>query len=177
MRRVSWSTLFLGLLVSSSESVHAAPQQVLNKTISWSYTVQSTLRDLDGKTRSVQAGINYTVYVSSAGRFFERSSRSSGGKTQGGDQGVGATQNGIGEARDIHFEGNKLVSLRGYATGAARTIVSFDSSFSSCTVDLIVGRENGVIRRKGIDGVTREILSSSMSGQSCSIRQGNAFAN
>src|SRR5215471_18125281 len=78
MRRVSWPTLFLGLLVSSAESVHAAPQQVLNKTISWSYTVQSMMRDPDGKTQGFQTRINYTVYVSSAGRFFERSSRSSG---------------------------------------------------------------------------------------------------
>jgi hypothetical protein len=178
MRRVFWSTLSLGLLlVSSVESVHAAPQQLLNKTISWSYTVQSMQRDPDGKTRGVQTGINYTVYVSGAGRLFERSSRSAGGKTQGGDQEVGARQTKIGEARDIHFEGNKLVSVRGYVTGAARTIVSFDPNFSSCTVDLLMGRENGLIKRKMIDGVTREILSSSMSGQSCSIRQGNAFAN
>jgi hypothetical protein len=37
-----------------------------------------------------------------------------------------------------------------------RAVVSFDASYSSCSVNITLGKENGaVIRRRGLDGVVR----------------------
>ena len=51
MRQAFCLMSVLGLLLSNSESAQAAPQQLLNKTIHWSYTVQSMQRDPQGNLR------------------------------------------------------------------------------------------------------------------------------
>jgi hypothetical protein len=59
-----------------------------------------------------------------------------------------------------------------------RAVATFDSSYSSCTVVVMVGKENGgLIKRQGFDGVVREVLLVEISGANCSIQNGNAFAN
>lgn len=157
-----------------------APRQLYNKTITFSFTSNSLQRDPGGREHSVQTGINYTFYISSAGRIFERSSRSPNrGASQSGQFGPdsGPTTK-IGEAHNVHFEGNKLVSLRAFVTGASRMVVSFDPSFASCTVSVQNAKENGgVIKRKGTDGIVREYLSITTSGETCSVREGNPFAS
>jgi len=160
----------------------AAPQQLLNKTVTLSWTAQSVQRDPAGKEKAVTSNIRYTVYVSSLGRLFERSSRSANGRTQGGDQGLDAAQTKMGEARGLRFEGNTLVANRGYGgaggSGAMRAVATFDSSYSSCTLAVTHGKESGAtLKRKGIDGVVREVLSITVTGPSCSVQSGNAFAN
>ena len=166
-------------IASGGTAAAQVPHQLFNKTVTFSYTVQSMQRDPDGRTHGVQTGINYTFYLSSAGRIFERSSRSPGrGPSQTGQFAPDAPPTTkSGEARNVHFEGNKLVSLREFASGASRTVVAFDQSFSSCTVTVQVGKENGVVKRKGTDGVVREFLSISVSGETCSVREGNPFAS
>jgi hypothetical protein len=166
-------------VVGSTTAAAQAPRQLYNKTVAFSYMTQSMQRDADGRTRGVQAGISYTFYISSAGRIFERSSRSpGGGASQSGQFGPdSAAKSKTGEAHNVHFEGNKLVSLRGFVSGASRTVVSFDGSFSSCTVSVQQGKEGGVIKRKGTDGVVREYLSITVSGETCAVREGNPFAS
>jgi hypothetical protein len=57
-------------------------------------------------------------------------------------------------------------------------VVSFDPGFTSCTVSVQNAKENGgVIKRKGTDGVVREYLSITNSGETCSVREGNPFAS
>jgi hypothetical protein len=83
-----------------------------------------------------------------------------------------------GETRSTRFEGNTLVHLVAWASGANRVVVSFDPAFSSCTVDVVTGKgSNGVIARRGQHGKLYEQLSHSVSGNSCSIRDGNSLAN
>lgn len=97
---------------------------------------------------------------------------------QSGDKDPDATRNKIGESRGSRFEGDKLVILNAFASGALRIVVSFDASFSNCSADVLMGREgSGPIRRKGIDGITRDILSTTPSSPSCAVRRGNALAN
>lgn len=174
--------LVLLAATSNMAPATAAPPQLLNKTVTLNWTVQSVQRDPDGRERQVTSNIQYVVYISSLGRLFERSSRSVNGRTQGGEIDPGAGQTRMGEARGMRFEGNALVANRGYAgaggAGAMRAVATFDGSYSSCSVNVMHGKENGgVIKRKGIDGVVREYLSMTVTGTSCSIRNGNAFAN
>jgi hypothetical protein len=59
-----------------------------------------------------------------------------------------------------------------------RAVATFDSSYSSCSLSVMVGKEKGgVIRRAGMDGVVRELLSVTTTGTTCSVQTGNAFAN
>ncbi len=56
-------------------------------------------------------------------------------------------------------------------------VISFDPGFTSCSVSVQNAKENGVIKRKGTDGVVREFLSITISGETCSVREGNPFAS
>ena len=160
----------------------ATPQQLLNKTVTLSWTAQSVVRDPGGRERQTTNNIRYVIYISSMGRLFERSSRSDSRRTQGGDVDLNATQTKMREARGLRIVGNSLVANRGHAggggSGAMQAVATFDSSYSSCTLAVTHGREGGATpKRKGIDGVVREILSITVVGPSCSIQNGNAFAN
>jgi hypothetical protein len=174
--------VMLVCIFAGINSSHAAPAQLYNKTVSVGWSVQSMVREPDGKERGITANISYVVYISSAGRLFERSTRSDGRRMKSGDNEPGAAQARGGEARGLHFEGNSLVANRGYSggggSGAMRAVVSFDASYSSCSVNVTHGKEGGsAIRRKGLDGVVREFLSMKVANTSCSVRDGNAFAN
>jgi hypothetical protein len=119
------------------------------------------------------------VYVSSAGRLFTRGSRANQklGVKKGGDFAPdGAKVNAAGEARAMRFAGNTLVGNIAYAQGAGQVTVSFDPSFSSCSLNILYGREGGGIRRRGLDGQMYQIQSMTTTSQSCSVRAGNAFA-
>jgi hypothetical protein len=174
--------VFCAYVFVGVEAARAAPPQLYNKTVSIGWSVQSTQRDPGGQEKAVSSNIQYTVYVSSAGRLFERSSRAVGKRVGSSDSEPGAGQTKMGEARGLRFEGNNLVANRSYAggggSGAMRAVVSFDSSYSSCSVSVTHGKENGgVIKRKGLDGVVREMRTMTVTGTNCSVRAGNAFAN
>jgi hypothetical protein len=185
LRRISIMRL-LGLIAVTCffvgiASAHAAPAQLYNKTVSIGWSVQSKVRDPDGTERVNPSNISYVVYISSAGRLFERSSRSDSRRSATGEISPGANQTRSGEARGLRFEGNNLVANRGYSgaggSGAMRAVVTFDAGYSGCAVTVTHGKENGgVIKRKGLDGVVREILSITVTSTSCSVRDGNAFA-
>ncbi|WP_439375370.1 hypothetical protein [Bradyrhizobium sp. DASA03120] len=182
LARSAVSVVFIGLVWMGAAPATAAPQQLMNKTVTLSWTAQAVVRDPNGKERQTRNDIKYIIYISSLGRLFEYSSRSIGRRTQGGDVDPNAAKTGIGEARGLRFEGNQLVAYRGYAggggSGAMRAVATFDSSYSSCTVAVVVGKENGkTIKRQGFDGVVREVLSVETLGATCSIQNGNAFAN
>jgi hypothetical protein len=154
----------------------AAPSQLYNKTIhmSWSNSVSETGPSGEKKNRTI--AINHIVYVSTAGRLFERASRSSGRMQKGSDIGPGDATNRGGEATSLHFEGNRLVGLTAFAQGARRYTATFDPGFTSCTLAVTLGREGGGMKRKGLNGVMYTIDSITPSGESCSISEGNSLA-
>jgi hypothetical protein len=63
-------------------------------------------------------------------------------------------------------------------SGAAQLSISFDSGYHGCTASVQYGHETGkTMKIKGLDGETYTITGApSASGASCSIREGNAFA-
>jgi hypothetical protein len=172
-----WS--ILGSLLATMtgfEPAEAAPKQLLNKTITYSYTSHYTVRDPSGKTSSGNDTWMFTAYISSAGRIFERSTRQGVGSR---DHEPGSSRTSLfGEVRSMRFEGDRLVHMTALVSGASRDTVSFDPTFSSCTVEVILAKSsNGIIAAKGRDGKLYVNLSNSYSGNSCSIRDGNFFAN
>jgi hypothetical protein len=170
----------IGLLVLASglSCAQAAPQQLLNKTIAFSFTNNEMLREPDGRIVNRAPSFSYIDYVSSTGRIFQRSSRSAGRQSRTADKEPDKPRLGGGEIHTNRFEGNKLVITNGYAEGAVRMVVSFDPAFSTCTVDVVLGKQSGgTVKRRGLDGVVREILSYDITNKNCTIRDGNPFAD
>jgi hypothetical protein len=170
-------SLFMGTSASQ-----AAPSQLYNKTVSIAWSVQNMMRDPDGKEHGGGSNINYTIYVSSAGRLFEQATRAVGKQSNTGNSDPSTTKSKNGEARGLRFEGNTLVANRDYSggsgSGAMRAVISFDPSYTSCTLQVTHGKEgNTVMKRRSPDGVIREILSTTVTNTTCSVRDGNAFAN
>jgi hypothetical protein len=174
--RVAGAGLIVAALAAPTSPARAgAPQQLYNKTIQISWTSSVTETAPDGQHHARSFAVSHTIYVSSAGRLFERGSRSRGQMRKQSDNAPGSTQNAGGEANSVHFEGNKLIGLTAFAQGARRYVATFDPSFSSCTVSITMGREGNGMKRKGLDGVLYTIDSVTPSGESCSIREGNPF--
>jgi hypothetical protein len=57
-----------------------------------------------------------------------------------------------------------------------RMTVTFDPSFSNCSVSEQIGKASATPKYKGFDGVEYELLSVSAQSMSCSMREGNPFA-
>lgn len=163
--------------MACSEAI-AAPAQLLNKTVSLRWTNSYQQRAPDGQEMGRQIASGRTIYISSAGRLFERTTRSSdGGMKRRSDLGPGETQSAGGVSKSVRWAGDRLVGSVQFESGAAQYSVSFGAGFSSCSVDVVYGRSGGNMRMKGLDGRIYEILSSTVSGQSCSVSDGNALAN
>ena len=64
-----------------------------------------------------------------------------------------------------------------FVSGAGQLVVSFDSSFQSCTASVTLGRESGkAFKFKGLNGKTFTATGTpTVSTPSCSIREGNPF--
>jgi hypothetical protein len=123
--------------------------------------------------RNFSFAVKRLIYVSGNGRFFVKVSvNSRNTEVAPGDK------TPKGGARDVIFQGGKVVGMAQQGAGAGRMIISFDQNYSSCTVQAAFGKPQGqriiFTNRKGRQV---ELLSVTNSGESCSIREGNAFAN
>ena len=82
-----------------------------------------------------------------------------------------------GRGGSFNLQGTKLVGVIPYSGGARQITATFDGGFSGCTASVIEGTSgSGSFKRKGPDGVVREITNATASGVSCSIQSGNVFA-
>lgn len=150
---------------------HAAPQQALNKSVTVSFSITIPARGTDGSTQARPRAVTRTFYISSQGRVFARADRRVGKNQQRKDKGPGEA--------GIRLSGNSMVGVMPMPSGASQLTINFDPSFSSCTARLIVGAEGGKpIVYKGLNGMTyTQTGPVNVSGVSCSVSAGNAFAN
>ena len=178
LRRFSLKAGLLTAVISipASQAFAEAPRQLYNKTVQINWSVSVTETGPSGEKKNPVVAINHTIYISTAGRLFERSSRANGKGVRQSDNAPGQTHNAGGEATAVRFEGSRLVGNNAFALGALRFVATFDPSFSSCAVSVTYGREAGNIKRRGIDGVMYKIESLASSGETCSVRDGNPFA-
>jgi hypothetical protein len=170
-----WPTLALSALalLVFGTAAQAAPAQLFNKTVSVQMSISVPAKLPDGTEKVQSRRINRSIYISSQGRLFVKVIRQAKG---------GADEREIGPdgGGNLHFVGDKLVGVVKMISGGANQMtISFDPSFQSCTADVIAGRESGKERVwKGLNGVTfRTTATPTVSGVSCSIREGNAFAS
>lgn len=159
----------------ASSAFADAPRQLYNKTIQINWSVAVVQVGGDGQRKSVSIAVSQTIYVSAAGRLFQRGSRSARVGTKQTENAPGSSRNAGGEANSVKFSGNRLVGVTAFAQGARQFVATFDPGFTSCTLAVTFGREGGGLKRTGIDGQMYTIESMTPSGESCSIREGNAF--
>jgi hypothetical protein len=154
----------------------AASPGLLDKTVTLTWNTSGTAKRADGSPPfSFSNHSSRVIYISSAGRTFtkvqlrgERGAmrESSRGPDDGGSKG------------SVSVQGNTLVGVDTFMSGARQYRVSFDPSFSSCTVEVIYARSGGAdIKRKGPDGAMYEVSNVSTGSPGCSIQSGNAFAH
>jgi len=164
------ATLAIPLVLAASSIATAAPPQLLNKTIYITYTASVPVSIPGGGTRVGVRHVKRWIYISSLGRIFSRAARA---EARAGE----TTDKGPGEAT-FRFQGNSLVGVLSFLSGASQLTITFDPGFQSCTIALVTGREGGqAVKFKAVDGSIKEAAGTmTFSDQSCSIKDGNVFA-
>jgi hypothetical protein len=171
------AALSICFLPTSLFANDGAPAQLRNKTITVAWTAQSTVMTPRGEKQSPQFTQQRTIYVSTAGNVFIKSRAEGAQGTKEAEMAPG-DKTPVGGDREVHFVGGKLVAIAQRGSGAGRMVISFDPSYSSCSVDVTFGRPAGEkMTFRNQRGVMVELLGVTFSGQRCSIRDGNAFAN
>lgn len=171
-RQIAAGRVLLALAVAGvGGRANAAPDQMLNKTVTVSFSVLIPARGSDGSTRANPRAVTRTIYVSSQGRAFMRAEAQIGGYSRTIEKGPG--QN------NVRISGNSLIGVMRFPSGASQLTVNFDPSFTSCTAQILMGAESGKpIVYTGLDGLTyTQMGPAQVSGVSCAVRAGNAFAN
>jgi len=173
------NSLVLSILLAGPTGVcpaiaAGAPPAALNKTVTLSWSSTGSGKRADGTPVSFSNLNTRVIYISSTGRAFLRAQLRGGKATRQGDLAPGETARGGG---GVSFQGNRLVGVEGFASGARQYVATFDAGFSSCTLSVIDAKSGGAkIRRRGPNGAMYEIDSVSTGSPTCSIQAGNAFA-
>jgi hypothetical protein len=174
-------------MVTAAHAGSAPPKGLYGKSITVSWSETRSQRFVGEQTfRPVGVNLQRSVYISSAGRVFARTSsnaatRSGRNALSGAAERVGTSgTNFSGGASNVQFQGNSMV-MRGEFTGSARQVmVNFDNSFESCTAQALTAKQVGtkVAVWRGIaSGRMLEVESVSSGPASCSIKSGNVFAD
>jgi hypothetical protein len=152
-------------------AAHAAPEGMLNKSVMVSFSITVPARGSDGSTQANPRSVTRTFYISSQGRVFTRADRRAGKNSQ-------TVEKGPGES-NVRITGNGFAGVVVHPSGATQVTVNFDASFSSCSAQVVMGAERGEpIVYKGLDGkIYTQTGPAQVSGVSCSVRAGNAFAS
>jgi hypothetical protein len=171
---------FIALLLAHPVFAAGAPEQLKGKSIVVSWTETRQQRDETdgggwGDFHMVNGAHKLTIYVSTAGRMFSRQTNST-------SLGSGSIQEVAGQphaSQTPMFSGQSMTVV-GTSTnkgGARRTVIDFDTSFSSCSAKVASAFESGKtsISRSPITHRLVDIKSVTTNGASCSIRSGNDF--
>jgi len=167
------TVVLIGLVGALPRPANATPSELLNKTITVSYTVSIPARGQDGSVVPGVRNATRTIYISSAGRAFGRVSRQDGGRYSETKEAAPGER-----GNTLRFEGEKLVGVMSFVSGAAQMAITFGQGGQSCDASIVLGRDNGkTLKWKGVNGVTYEATGpATVSNVRCSIRSGNTFA-
>ena len=164
------------VLSASANAVQAGPpQQLLGKSVVIDWTDTRSQRDGDNpQYHTVNGSHTLSVYISIAGRTFIRQVNRTRAGSGGRDQAPG--QDG---SRTTAFEGQSMTVFGQFRGGAQRTVVHFDNGFSGCSATTGLGFQSGQtsVSVSPITGRRVEMRSLTVTGVSCSVRNGNVFGD
>jgi hypothetical protein len=158
----------------------AAPQSFYGKTlrVSWDETRSQRVA---GETafKTVSLRFVYSVYTSSKGQLFKRmSSTSASRRASGTKDRVGMSGSDSEGSGAVSFQGNTLIATMNNGGLGRRIRITFDGG-SSCSAEVVSGKSGSGVAatRSNATGKTMEFESVSAGTASCSVQEGNAFAN
>ena len=169
--------LLFGLALCQT-SYAAAPKELYGKSVivTWMET-RDQRKEGELAWRSVQGSLALKIYISEAGRVFNDLTYS----TKGGSADRGGQIADRGGNRALTFNGRSLLILMPHGKGGATRIgADFDSSYGSCSAQVVRARESEGTIIKSYSQIikhTVEIRSITVGGAACSVRSGNVFGN
>ena len=168
------SALFL---LDSSQARAAPGADLVGKSVVVSWTENRQQRTNGSEIRPVTRNFELQIYIGSTGRPFARLTNSGRGGTQSNVQVGGEGQSQGGGARAIKVDGNSITLQANYGNYARNLRVEVAAGGGGCSAQMSVGKEAGSSPKafRNIAGYSIEIHSLSVSGVSCSLRQGNVF--
>jgi hypothetical protein len=169
--KLSVSALAMFALLLLTAQAQSAPDQLLNKTVRYSFKVSAPTSTSDGRNVTASMVSQRTIYVSSKGRLFDRHARK--------DLDRAGSFEASPEESSFHFERNLLVGHFGHTSGASRLVITFDADFRTCSLEVTSGTESGKsLSIKGLNGIRYTATSKpTYSEQSCAVSEGNGLAN
>jgi hypothetical protein len=176
----SLSCIALAISTASTSAAVAAPQSFYGKTLraTWNETRLQRVRG-EGEFREQSIPLSFTVYVSTKGQLFKRFTSTAGsGRKTGVKDRVGDSGSGPEGAGSVSFQGNTLNSTTNNNGLGRRIRITFDGG-SSCSAEVLSGKAGSSVAafRSNATGQMMELQSVSAGAASCSVQDGNAFAN
>jgi hypothetical protein len=166
-------------LIASTAAASAAPQSFYGKTLRVNWTETRSQRDA-GETayKPVSLPFTYTVYVSSKGQLFKRTTSISASRRATGQRDmVGMGGSGPEGAGRVSFQGNTMITTSSHGGLGRQIKITFDGG-SSCSAQVISAKSGAgptSVRSIATGGMV-EFESVSAGSASCSVQDGNAFA-
>lgn len=165
--------------IASPVTAVAAPQSFYGKTIkvAWSETRSQRVQG-EGEFRQQSVPMSLTVYVSSKGQLFRRVTSTSRKGQSGSKDRVGGGGSDAQGSAQISFQGNTLIATASNGGLGRRIQVTFDGG-SSCSANVLTGKGGSGVQtvRSNATGKMLEFESVSAGSASCSVQDGNAFAD
>jgi hypothetical protein len=159
-------------------SYAAPPKELYGKSVIVTWTETRDQR-AEGELawHSIQGAQALNIYVSETGRVFNDLHYS----TKNGSADRGGQIAGQGGNRAITFSGRSMLMMSAHGKGGANRIsADFDSSFASCTAEVLKAKESEQTIVKSYSQIIKhmvEIRGIQVSGTACSVRSGNVFGN
>lgn len=171
------SVLLAFAATSRTAEAAGAPAQLRGKNLQISWTDNRVEKIVSsGRERPVTQSSNVLVYVSAEGRFFSKFGRTAGYGFVNSNEVSGGNRNML----SWRAQGGTLSADQHFMKGARRLIVTFDGSFTSCSLRVLHGKETGSANIEYLTMTNKEpviLQSISVTSATCSIATGNPFAS
>jgi hypothetical protein len=159
----------------SSPAVAAPAPDIVGKSVLVSWTENEEL--VGGAAKAI--GLELRLYISSAGRPFTRVTATGRWSAMNEQVGRSGTSN-AGGVRAVRVDGHTVILQAIKGNYAKNLRVEIAPGGGSCSAQMSIGKEVGTgprAFRSPLSGAMIEIHSLTVSGVSCSMQQGNVFAN
>jgi len=183
IKQLSFAALFvIGVAVPSLARGQTAPQELRGKSITITWNEYRNERRAGWTDfRDISDALSLRVYVGTTGRPFARFTTMAP-RASASTEHVGTSGRGSGGGfTQFQFAGHSLVVTGETGSGdfARRYMVNFNESYNTCEAQIIFAKKPGasvLIGRNLYTGLPQEIRSARATGVTCSVRDGNMFA-
>lgn len=166
------------LALATGAQAAGAPKGLYGKSVrvSWSEAREQRPRGEDA-WRTVHGTINAIVYISDKGNTFGQSTA----RTAGGTAVPITSVNGKSDSAPMSLSWQKRSAtyIVGAGGGARRVVLTFDESYSSCTLSVTFAKSSPdaiAVEYSTIIKRWNEVKGATVGGMSCSVQQGNLLA-